>query len=116
MPNVCVEVRIRPNSRNILEFSGNKIVVGSKIFTFSKIHSKTTQSSLFNSSIASFIEKFLNGGNCSILAYGQTGSGKTYTMGLSHKYENGIIQNSLEMIFRKEITLISCNDSSFCLI
>ena len=105
MPNVCVEVRIRPNSRNILEFSGNKVVVGSKIFTFAKVHNRTTQISLFNSSILPFIEKFLNGGNCSILAYGQTGSGKTYTMGLSHKYEQGIIQNSLEILYKRGMAL-----------
>lgn len=105
MPNVCVEVRIRPNSRNVLEFSGNKIVVGSKIFTFSKVHSKVPQLNLFNLSILPFVEKFIGGGNCSILAYGQTGSGKTYTMGLSHRYEQGIIQYSLDSIFKKGLSL-----------
>lgn len=105
MPNVCVEVRIKPSTKNILEFNNNKVVVGSKIFTFSKIHCKTTQLGLFSMSIMPFLEKFLSGGDCSILVYGQTGSGKTYTMGLSHQYEQGIIQNTLEIIYKRGICL-----------
>ena len=37
--------------------------------------------------------------NATILAYGQTGAGKTFTM-LGNKKEKGIIQRSLEDIFR----------------
>ncbi|ELA41947.1 uncharacterized protein VICG_00964 [Vittaforma corneae ATCC 50505] len=105
MPNVCVEVRIRPNSRNVLEFSNNKIIAGSKIYTFSKVHNRVSQTTLFNTSILPYVERFVSGENCTILAYGQTGSGKTYTMGLTHINEKGIIQNSLECIFKRGLTL-----------
>lgn len=105
MPNVCVEVRIRPNSRNVLEFSNNKITAGSKIYTFSKVHGRISQSVLFSTSVLPYVERFVGGESCSILAYGQTGSGKTYTMGLSHINERGVIQNSLEYIFKQGLAL-----------
>lgn len=108
MPNVAVQVRIKPNTRNVLEFTNNKITVGSKIYTFEKVHNRIPQQQLFNSSVLSYIERFISGENCTILTYGQTGSGKTYTMGLCSKIEKGIIQNSLEIIFKKGITL-SCS-------
>lgn len=111
MPNVSVEVRIRPNSRNVIEFSNNKITVGSKIYTFSKVHNRISQNLLFNTSVTPFVERFISGENCTILAYGQTGSGKTYTMGLSHLEnvgDKGIIQNSLEMMFKRGLKL-SCS-------
>lgn len=103
MPNVAVEVRIKPNSRNILEFSQNRISVGSKTYTFSKVHSSITQQMLFTASVVPYVEHFLQGENCSVLAYGQTGSGKTYTMGITSKSERGIVYNVLEMLFRQNL-------------
>ncbi|KAM0680427.1 hypothetical protein GINT2_001487 [Glugoides intestinalis] len=105
MPNVSVEVRVKPTQRNILEFSNNRIVVGSKTFTFTKVHSKSTQQQFFSGTVHSYVEKFISGENCSILAYGQTGSGKTYTMGLSAHNEKGVIQYALEWIFKSGAVL-----------
>lgn len=108
MPNVTVEVRIKPNSRNILEFCQNRISVGSKTYTFSKVHYRITQQALFSSSVMPYVEHFLRGESCSILAYGQTGSGKTYTMGITSKNERGIIHNTLETLFKQDLR-VACS-------
>ncbi|KAG8884235.1 hypothetical protein FRB97_004740 [Tulasnella sp. 331] len=50
-------------------------------FAFDQVHSQeSTQHSIFTSTAAPLVSRFLQGFNCTILAYGQTSSGKTYTM------------------------------------
>jgi len=100
MPRVSAEVRIRPDSRNILDISSNKITVGSKIYSFSRVHNRVSQAALFNTSVLPFVEAFAKGEDCTVLAYGQTGSGKTYTMGLARQ-GSGLIQLTLEWVFRQ---------------
>ncbi|KAI5178215.1 hypothetical protein PAEPH01_2531, partial [Pancytospora epiphaga] len=84
MPNVTAEVRIRPSQTGILDYTDTTVTTGSKTYTFSKIHSTTTQRALFEGSMAPILDHFLEGYDCAVLAYGQTGSGKTFTMGISH--------------------------------
>jgi hypothetical protein len=50
-------------------------------FGFDQVHPPdTTQYSLFTTTAAPLISRFIEGFNCTILAYGQTSSGKTYSM------------------------------------
>lgn len=48
--------------------------------------------------IDQLVDKFVNGFNVSVIAYGQTGAGKTYCME-GDKEENGIIHDSIKMIY-----------------
>lgn len=113
MEKIKVEVRIKPNKNNILDFTHNKINVGANTYIFSRVHNIVNQKILFSTSVAPLIEKFLSGENCSILAYGQTGSGKTYTIGISSHTENNrnnsvkyaMVQYALEAIFKANITV-----------
>lgn len=106
MAKVAVEVRIKPNKNNVLEYNMNKITVGSKTFSFSRVHSRISQKDFFNLSILPYLNGFLKGENCSILAYGQTGSGKTYTMGISSGTEKGIIHFCFDTIFKQNYTIL----------
>lgn len=113
MPKVVVEVRIKPNKKNILEYNQNRITVGTKTYTFSKVHNKISQKEFFESSIIPFLNNFIKGENCSILAYGQTGSGKTYTIGICHhtgklKEDKAIIHYCLEFLSKLGLKL-SCS-------
>jgi len=113
MEKIKVEVRIKPNKSNVLEYTENRITVGSKTFTFSRVHSNISQTELYNSSVSPLISRFADGENCSVLAYGQTGSGKTYTIGIAshteekNDKEKAIIQYSLEAMFGLNLEL-SC--------
>ncbi|KAJ3332257.1 hypothetical protein HDU76_000804 [Blyttiomyces sp. JEL0837] len=105
---VKVAVRIRPpNAKEILSNSSEcvrvvpnepQVVVGldtashtggaqssaasSRSFTFDHVFSpSSTQSEVYNMSVAPLVLRFLEGFNSTTLAYGQTGSGKTWSMG-----------------------------------
>jgi len=108
MPNIRVEARIRPDRHCILEHTQSTITAGTKTYTFSNVHTSTTQKSLYLNSVQPFINEFISGFSCSIIAYGQTGSGKTYTMGISQNIHGAIIQHSLQSLFSYNLQL-SCS-------
>ncbi|KAI4291527.1 hypothetical protein PAPHI01_0801 [Pancytospora philotis] len=99
MSNVTAEVRVRPSRTAALESTGNSVVIGAKTFTFSRVHTSTTQRTLFAESVSPLIDHFISGYDCAVLAYGQTGSGKTYTMGIAHGAGGAIVHNALERLY-----------------
>lgn len=108
MSNVRAEVRIKPSRRGVLEYSETQITVGSKTYTFDRIHSRSSQKKLFSDSVVPLLEHFIAGYDCAVLAYGQTGSGKTYTMGISSTSEGAIVQNALEYLFKQGVP-VACS-------
>ena len=53
----------------------------SKTFTYDKaFDERTSQESLFATSVAPVVDEVMRGFSCTVFAYGQTGTGKTYTM------------------------------------
>lgn len=105
MSNVTAEVRVRPSQADILDYTDSTITVGPKTFTFSRIHTTTTQRTLFEGSVAPLLDHFFEGHDCAVLAYGQTGSGKTYTMGAAHGSSGAVIHRSLERIFQAGLSV-----------
>ncbi|ORX71425.1 kinesin-domain-containing protein [Linderina pennispora] len=65
---------------------------------------ETSQISVFDSSIAPLLARFVEGYNVTILAYGQTSSGKTFTMGTdadaTAPEDVGIVPRALTQIFQ----------------
>ncbi|KAI7885189.1 kinesin-domain-containing protein [Lichtheimia hyalospora FSU 10163] len=90
---VRVALRVRPltqkerlcNSAECISFiPGQPQILIGKDHSFTYDHVYDTQSSqhhIYDSSVLSLVEKYVDGFNATILAYGQTGSGKTYSMG-----------------------------------
>ncbi|KAG8996291.1 hypothetical protein FRB94_008412 [Tulasnella sp. JGI-2019a] len=61
--------------------AANNPLAKRQTFAFDQVHSQeSTQHSIFTSTAAPLVARFLQGFNCTVLAYGQTSSGKTYTM------------------------------------
>ena len=53
----------------------------SKTFTYDRaFDERTSQESLFTTSVAPVVDEVMRGFSCTVFAYGQTGTGKTYTM------------------------------------
>ncbi|ADM11453.1 kinesin-like protein [Encephalitozoon intestinalis ATCC 50506] len=97
---IQVEVRINPRLDNVIESTPSALTVGTKTYTFSKVHLTTSQVQIYDRSVRHLTESFLEGYNCTVMAYGQTGSGKTYTMGMTHEDMTGIVPQSLKHIFK----------------
>ena len=108
--HVQVVIRSRPilpleNSDSIVDLNepeGQVIVALEKTFAFDACFSSdVTQEDIYKNVAKDLVHKFARNveNNATILAYGQTGAGKTYTM-LGNKTEPGIIQRSLQDIFR----------------
>ncbi|CAD26523.1 KINESIN-LIKE PROTEIN [Encephalitozoon cuniculi GB-M1] len=97
---IQVEVRVNPRLDNAIESTPTALTVGTKTYTFSKVHLTTSQTQMYNRSVRHLTELFLEGYNCTVMAYGQTGSGKTYTMGMTHEDMTGIVPQSLKHIFK----------------
>ena len=108
--NVRVVIRIRPlspkerlsNARTCLTtIDGASIICPpDKTFSYdSVLEQASSQTDVFDGTVAPFINEFLQGFNCSVLAYGQTGSGKTYTMG-TMSTTDGIIPKTINRIIR----------------
>lgn len=106
--SIQVEVRINPSLDSGIESTGTALTVGTKTYTFSRVHLTTTQMQLYNKSVKCLTELFMEGYNCTVIAYGQTGSGKTYTMGITHEDATGIVPQALKHIFR-ECSEVSCS-------
>ena len=84
------------------EPEGQVIVALEKTFAFDACFSSdVTQEDIYKNVAAETVQTFAKNldSNATILAYGQTGAGKTYTM-LGQKIDAGIIQRSLEDIYR----------------
>jgi kinesin family protein 11 len=77
---------------------------GAQQFKYDKVFTpEATQEELYNSCCAPIVEEVTNGVSCAVFAYGQTGSGKTHTMrgNLDNESQHGVIQRSLEALFRR---------------
>lgn len=105
---IQVEVRINPRVESVVESTGTTLTVGTKTYTFNKVHLTTSQAQMYNKSVRHFTESFLEGYNCTVMAYGQTGSGKTYTMGMAHEDMTGIVPQFLRHIFQA-CPEVTCN-------
>eukprot|EP00039_Didymoeca_costata_P033143 m.40858 g.40858 ORF g.40858 m.40858 type:complete len:1102 (-) comp9716_c0_seq1:114-3419(-) len=73
-------------------------------FAYDKVYGpEATQEKVYEDAVAPIVEQVSRGLSCAIFAYGQTGSGKTHTMrgNLKSKEDHGIIQRSLENLFRR---------------
>lgn len=106
--SIQVEVRINPRSDSVIENTTTTLTVGTKTYTFNKVHLTTSQVMLYNKSVKHLTEYFVEGYNCAVIAYGQTGSGKTYTMGMTHEDTTGVVPQALRHIFKK-CSEVSCS-------
>ncbi|KAI8093344.1 uncharacterized protein BX664DRAFT_357800 [Halteromyces radiatus] len=76
-------------------------------FTYDYIFDpKSSQKSIYDSSVVPLVEKFVDGFNATILAYGQTGSGKTFSMGTAldgnlHSEQQGIVPRFISDLFER---------------
>ncbi|KAF9762804.1 Kinesin-like protein KIF21B [Nosema granulosis] len=104
---INVEIRIKPSIENYIDTTETAVSVGTKTYSFHKIHLTTSQRQLFVNSVQPLLGRFMQGYNCSVLAYGQTGSGKTYTMGISDSDTSGMVPQALEYLFSQKMSL-SC--------
>ncbi|CAG8554395.1 7724_t:CDS:2 [Dentiscutata erythropus] len=100
--------RFQRNVLSTTEFAPNQVIVhGEKkqTWTFDKVFGpESSQKDIYEQTVKSMVDKFLEGFNVTILAYGQTSSGKTYTMGTSNEYSQlsetkGIIPRSMATLF-----------------
>ena len=112
---VQVVIRARPTSSketsngktcgtvvDLNEPEGQVIVALEKTFAFDACYSSdVTQEDIYRNVAKEAVTQFARDmdSNATVLAYGQTGAGKTYTM-LGNAKEQGVIQRSLEDIFR----------------
>lgn len=99
MPNIRAEIRVRPSRNGILRTTETSITAGTKKYEFDAVHVKTTQEELYVRSVHPLVQLFLEGHNCSVIAYGQTGSGKTYTIGISPRCRDAMVQRTLAALF-----------------
>lgn len=78
-------------------------------FTFDQVHDQgTTQYSIYSTTAAPLVSRFLQGFNCTVLAYGQTSSGKTYTMtGVDLDNDPADPENGMGIIPRSIATVFS---------
>lgn len=106
--SIQVEVRINPRLESVVDSSATALTVGTKTYTFSKVHLTTSQMQLYSKSVWRLTEAFVRGYNCTVMAYGQTGSGKTYTMGITHEESTGIVPQALRHVF-KECAEVCCS-------
>ena len=112
---VQVVIRARPtlpkengaqNCETVVDLNepeGQVIVGLEKTFAFDACYSSdVTQEDIYKNVAQDIITQFSReaDSNATILAYGQTGAGKTYTMLGNSSERKGIIQRSLEDIFR----------------
>ncbi|CAJ0769357.1 18733_t:CDS:10, partial [Entrophospora sp. SA101] len=107
---VQVALRIRPltgeelitiptkSQRKVLStppFKPNQVIIqGEKkqFFTFDHVfNDNSSQKDVYDHSVRSKVDSFLEGYNVTILTFGQSSSGKTYTMGLSDIFDEEII-------------------------
>ena len=58
----------------------------------------SSQASIYSTTVAPLVDKFVNCENASILAYGQTGSGKTHTMMGANSDSRGMTQRAIEVL------------------
>ena len=106
--NVRVIVRCRPplvGETNTVSISEDEVTLnGENRFTFDGVFgSNSSQIEIFENSVESIVEQFLNGFNGTVFAYGQTGSGKTHTM-FGTQSDPGIALRVFERIFVEKIS------------
>ncbi|KAL6451081.1 KLP1 Kinesin heavy chain [Candida maltosa Xu316] len=117
--NIKVICRFRPENdlelqkgKNIVEFPNNQTLNfhGKDYtcqYTFDKVFGpQSSQSDIYQFSIAETVDDLINGYNGTVLAYGQTGSGKSYTMlgktaNISEPQSQGIIPRISHEIFER---------------
>lgn len=84
---------------DINEPEGHVFIAFDKTFKFDNaFDGGSSQSSIYTTSVAPLVEKFVNCENASILAYGQTGSGKTHTMMGAKSDSRGMTQRAIEVL------------------
>lgn len=113
--NIKVVARFRPlNDNEKLQEGGSvapnfldqsSLVINNEHYTFDKVFDpKSSQSDIFEFSVAQTVDDLFNGYNGTVLAYGQTGSGKSYTMmgsNIDDEDKKGIIPRIADSIFDK---------------
>ncbi|CAO3599895.1 unnamed protein product [Absidia cylindrospora] len=115
---VRVALRVRPLTQKevysscteCITFIDNEsqIMIGrDHSFTYDYVFDpRSSQQSIYESSVSPLVEKFADGFNATILAYGQTGSGKTFSMGTAlddnlHSEQQGIVPRFITDIFTR---------------
>ncbi|KAJ3272312.1 Chromosome-associated kinesin kif4a [Terramyces sp. JEL0728] len=107
-PTVQVAVRLKPSiedgvivQNSDLKLEKNTIVTPTHSFQFNHCFGISSTQEEISEIVTPYLDKFIEGFNCTVLAYGQTGSGKTHTMGTTAKIENdsGIIPRACEYLF-----------------
>ena len=83
---------------DINEPEGNVFVGLEKTFKFDNAFDGGSQNSIYRTSVAPLVQKFVDCENASILAYGQTGSGKTHTMMGGNEDSRGMTQRAIEVL------------------
>ncbi|KAI8913950.1 hypothetical protein DFJ77DRAFT_55159 [Powellomyces hirtus] len=95
---VKVSLRIRPvppttsyPARQVVQVhptdTQTVLVDGRKSFTFDRVFGpEHDQDDVYDASVKTLVDGFLEGYNATVLAYGQSGTGKTYTMGSASPY------------------------------
>ncbi|KAL7720227.1 Kinesin [Entamoeba marina] len=101
--NIKVYVRVRPAKpkEDEIDIKTDKsiIVANKKKYSFDAIFSKqSSQQFFYENAMSGFIDKVIEGYNCTFFAYGQTGTGKTYTME-GEENKEGVIPRVVNELF-----------------
>ena len=105
--SVIISTQVDPVGKAITVQTSPLSTLNNKTYCFDRVYgAESSQSMLFDETVAPIVDEMLGGYNCTIFAYGQTGTGKTYTMSgdMSDYYGKvteaaGIIPRALYKLF-----------------